>query len=79
MPRHSASTAQLPLFVTNPAASPEALARYEAIRPVPKREGSLPQQSRVTGMNYWRLWRDLLISMWSITGSVASRRVDSWG
>jgi transposase len=35
------------------------LARYEAIRPVLKRERTLMQQSRTTGLSYWRLWRDL--------------------
>jgi hypothetical protein len=59
MPRDSARAPQLPLFVHDPAASPEALARYEALRPVLKGERSLPQQSQVTGINYWRLWRDL--------------------
>src|SRR5262245_30842755 len=48
-----------PLFVSDTAASPEALARYEAIRPVLKGEWSLRQQSRQTGINYCRLWRDL--------------------
>src|SRR5215213_2807071 len=59
MPRDSARTSQLPLFVHDPAASPEALARYEALRPVLKGERSLPQQSQLTGINDWRLWRDL--------------------
>jgi hypothetical protein len=59
MPRDSACAPQLPLFVRDPAASPEALARYEAIRPVLKGERSLRQQSQRTGINYWRLWRDL--------------------
>jgi hypothetical protein len=59
MPRDAASAPQLPFFISDPASSPEALARYEAIRPVLKGERSLPQQSHVTGINYWRLWRDL--------------------
>ena len=59
MSRDSARAPQLPLFVHDPAASPEALARYEAIRPVLKGDRSLPQQSQLTGINYWRLWRDL--------------------
>jgi transposase InsO family protein len=59
MPRDTARVLQLPLFVSDPAASPEALARYEAIRPVLKGERSLRQQSQQTGINYWRLWRDL--------------------
>ena len=59
MPRDSARAPQLPLFVSDTAASPEAFARYEAIRPVLKGERSLRQQSQQTGINYWRLWRDL--------------------
>ena len=59
MPRDSARAPQFPLLVHDPAASPDALARYEAIRPVLKSERSLRQQSQRTGMNYWRLWRDL--------------------
>jgi transposase len=59
MPRDSDRTPQLQLFVHDPAASPEALARYETIRPVLKGERSLQQQSQRTGMPYWRLWRDL--------------------
>ena len=58
MPRDSALTSQLPLFVSDPAASPEALARYEALRPVLTGQQSLRQQSQQTGINYWRLWRD---------------------
>ena len=50
---------QLHLFVSDTAASPEALTRSEAIRPVLKGERSLPQQSQQTRMNYRRLWRDL--------------------
>jgi transposase len=59
MPRDLARALQFPLFVHDPAASPEALARYEAIRPVLKGERSLRQQSQRTGITYWRLWRDL--------------------
>jgi hypothetical protein len=51
MPRDLAHAPQFPLFVQDPAASPEALARDEAIRPVLKGERSLPQQSQRTGMN----------------------------
>jgi transposase InsO family protein len=59
MSRDSACALQLPLFAHDTAGYQDALARYEAIRPVLKGERSLPQQSRVTGVNYWRLWRDL--------------------
>jgi hypothetical protein len=55
MPRDSASPLQPHLFVSDTAVSPEAFARYEAIRPVLKGERSLPQQSQQTRMNYWRL------------------------
>jgi hypothetical protein len=59
MPRDSASSPRPHLFVSDTAASPDALARNEAIRPVLKGERSLPQQSQRTRMNYWHLWRDL--------------------
>jgi transposase len=59
MPRDSAPALQLPLFVSDPAASPEALTRYEALRPVLTGQWSLRRQSQRTGINYWRLWRDL--------------------
>jgi hypothetical protein len=38
---------------------PDAFARYEALRPVLTGERSLRQQSHQTGINDWRLWRDL--------------------
>jgi hypothetical protein len=59
MARDSARALQLPLFIRDTIGYLDAVARYEAIRPVMKGERSLPQQSRVTGINYWRLWRDL--------------------
>jgi hypothetical protein len=59
MPRDAAPAPQFPLFVHDPAASPEALARYEALRPVLQGERSLRQQSQRTGINDWRRWRDL--------------------
>jgi hypothetical protein len=59
MPRDSARALQLPLLVSDPAASPEVLSRYEALRPVLTGQWSLRQQSQRTGINYWRLWRDL--------------------
>jgi len=55
----SASAPQLDLFVSDSAAYEAALARYEALRPVLTGERSLRQQSEHTGLNYWRLWRDL--------------------
>ena len=59
MPRDSVCAPQLPLFVSDSAASAEALAHYEALRPVLTGERSLRQQSQQTGINDWRLWRDL--------------------
>jgi hypothetical protein len=55
MPRDSVYAPQLPLFVHDTVGYPEALIRYEAIRPVLKGERFLRQQSQQTGMNYWRL------------------------
>jgi Homeodomain-like domain len=59
MPREAASAPQLPLFVSESSVAQEVLARYEAIRPVLTGQRSLRQQSPQTGINYWRLWRDL--------------------
>jgi transposase InsO family protein len=59
MPLASATAPQLDLFVSSSAAYEAALARYEALRPVLTGERSLRQQSQHTGVNYWRLWRDL--------------------
>jgi transposase IS481 family protein len=59
MPLASARAPQLDLFVSAPAAYEAALTRYEALRPVLTGERSLRQQSDHTGINYWRLWRDL--------------------
>jgi transposase len=59
MPREAASAPQLPLFVSESSVAQEVLARYEAIRPVLTGQRPLGQQSQQTGLNYWRLWRDL--------------------
>ena len=59
MPLASATAPQLDLFVSSSAAYEAALARYEALRPVLTGARSLRQQSPHTGVNYWRLWRDL--------------------
>jgi hypothetical protein len=59
MPRDSAHALQLPLFVRDTVGYSDALARYEVIRPILKGERSPRHQSQQTGMNYWRLWRDL--------------------
>ena len=59
MPADPVGTPQLHLFASHSPAYQEALARYEAIRPVLKGERTLMQQSRATGLSYWRLWRYL--------------------
>ena len=59
MPADPVGIAQLPLFASHSPVYQDALARYEAIRPVLKRERTLVQQSRATGLSYWRLWRHL--------------------
>ena len=59
MPADPVGLPQLPLFASHSPAYQDALAHYEAIRPILTRERTLPQQSRKTGLNYWRLWRHL--------------------
>jgi hypothetical protein len=59
MPHEPASAFQLDRFLSDAQAYRDALARYEVIRPIFKRERTLAQQSRITGLSYWRLWRDL--------------------
>ena len=49
----------LDLFLSDAQAYRDALARYETIRPVLRQERTLTQYSRITGLSYWRLWRDL--------------------
>src|SRR5215831_10276309 len=46
-------------LISDSVAYQAALARYEALRPVLTGERSLRQQCEHTGINYWRLWRDL--------------------
>jgi Homeodomain-like domain/leucine-zipper of insertion element IS481 len=59
MPADPAGALQLPLFTSHSPIYQEALAHYEEIRPILKRERTLAQHSRETGLNYWRLWRHL--------------------
>src|SRR5215216_4241916 len=59
MPADPVGTPQLHLFASHWPAYQDALAHYEAIRPILKRERTLAQHSRETGLNYWRLWRHL--------------------
>jgi transposase len=59
MPQAPARVLQLDLFLSDAQAYRDALARYETIRPVLRQERTLTQHSRITGLSYWRLWRDL--------------------
>jgi transposase len=59
MPADPVSVLQLHLFASHSPAYQEVLAHYEEIRPILRRERTLAQQSRATGLNYWRLWRQL--------------------
>jgi transposase len=59
MPQEPARVLQLDLFLGDTQAYRDALARYETIRPVLRQERTLTQHSRLTGLSYWRLWRDL--------------------
>ncbi len=59
MPHAPARVLQLDLFLSDARAYRDALARYETIRPVLRQERTLAQHSRITGLSYWQLWRDL--------------------
>ena len=59
MPQTPAHVLQPDLFLSDATAYRDALARYETIRPVLRQERTLTQHSRITGLSYWRLWRDL--------------------
>jgi hypothetical protein len=59
MPQEPARAFQPDLFLSGAQAYRDALARYEAIRPILKRERTVAQHSHVTGPSYWRLWRDV--------------------
>jgi transposase InsO family protein len=50
---------QLDLFLSDARTYRDALARYETIRPLLRQERTLAQHSRITGLSYWQLWRDL--------------------
>jgi hypothetical protein len=60
--RSSPRVLQLDLFLSDARAYRDALARYEMIRPVLRRERTLAQHSRITGVSYWQLWRDHTLS-----------------
>ena len=80
--RTQISALQLPLFATDSPAYQEALARYEEIRPILKQERTLAQHSRETGLNYWRLWRDLrrFTTLWASSGLIDRRKLPHpWG
>jgi hypothetical protein len=59
MPVDPVGTPHLQLFAGRSPAYQDALARYEEIRPILTRQRTLPQHSRETGLNDWRLWRHL--------------------
>jgi hypothetical protein len=59
MPQAPARVLQPDLFLSDAQAYHDALARYETIRPVLRQERTFTQHSRMTGLSYWRLWRDL--------------------
>ena len=59
MPQAPARVLQLDLFLSDARTYCAALARYEAIRPVLRQEGTLAQYRRITGLSYRQLWRDL--------------------
>ena len=81
MPADPVGTPQLPLFAGHSSAYQDALARYEEIRPVLKRERTLAQHSRETGLNYWRLWRHLRrFQSEGLLGLLDQRKLPhSWG
>jgi transposase len=59
MPQAPARVLPLDLFLSDARAYRDALARGETIRPVLRQERTLAQHSRITGLSYWQLWRDL--------------------
>jgi hypothetical protein len=81
MPEAQISALQLPLFATDSPAYQAALARYEEIRPILKQERTLAQHSRETGLNYWRLWRDLRrFTRYGLLGLIDRRKLPHpWG
>jgi transposase len=68
-------------FAGHSPAYQDALARYEEIRPILTRQRTLPQHSRETGLNYWRLWRDLRsFRREGLLGLIDQRKLPhSWG
>jgi transposase InsO family protein len=59
MPQAPARVLQLDLFLSDARAYRDALARYETLRPVLRQERTLAQHSRITGLSYWQLRREL--------------------
>jgi hypothetical protein len=59
-PKPPVSALQLHLFAGHSPAYQDALAHYEEIRPILKRERTLAQQSREICLNYGRPWRHLV-------------------
>jgi leucine-zipper of insertion element IS481 len=81
MPADPVSALQLHLFASHSPAYQDALAHDEEIRPILKRERTLAQQSRATGLHYWRLWRHLRrFTRSGILGLIDRRKLPhSWG
>ena len=59
MPTVAPPSPQLDLCMRDTAASQEALARYEVLRPILQGTRTLTQHSQATGIPYGLLWRDL--------------------
>jgi hypothetical protein len=59
MPADPVDALQLHLFTSRSPTYQDAFAHDEEIRPILKRERTVAQHSRATGLNYWRLWRHL--------------------
>jgi transposase IS481 family protein len=59
MPTTALFSPQLHLFSGDSPTALDALARYETVRPILQGQGTLLQQSHLTGLPNKRLWRDL--------------------
>jgi hypothetical protein len=59
MPQDPARVLHRDLFLGEAQAYRDALSRYDALRSILKRERTLAQPSRITGLSSWRLWPDL--------------------
>lgn len=76
MSKPSAIPFLLDRVVSDSPAYRDALARYEALRPVLKGERTLAQQSQQLGSSYWRLWRDLRrVRRYGVLGLIDRRKL----